>query len=102
MTDKVNIDFSTSGTPNSGGFATSAVSASAALPLQTELLCVQATVPTYIRIGVGAQTAITTTDVLILPGSPLFIIRLNPDLAYTIAAVSPTAGFVNFVRAYEA
>lgn len=102
MTDKVNVDFAVTGTPNSNGFVTGAASASAAVPAGTELLLVQATVPTHFRVGVGAQTAIITTDPLLVPGSPLFVIRLNPNLTYTIAAISATAGVFNYARVFEA
>lgn len=102
MTDKVTLDFNVSGVPSSNGFATSAVSASAAVPANTELLAVTATTPTHFRVGVGAQTAVTITDPMLVPGSPIVFIRLNSNLSYTIAAVAATAGVFNFCKAYEA
>lgn len=99
MTDKVQID----SPPLSGTIAVTTASASSAVPANTELLAVVATVATHIRVGVGAQTAVTT-DPMIVPGQRPLILKLMDDQAYTIAAIADGtgSGTLSFYRVAEA
>jgi hypothetical protein len=98
VTNKVQID----SPPLSGVVAAGTTSASASVPVNTELLALTATVATHFRVGVGAQTA-TVTDPMITPGADPFIIKLMADQVYTIAAIADsTAGNLSFYRVAEA
>lgn len=101
--DKTIIDFSESGLASSGVIAITGTSASATLPLQTELLLLTSTATgAHFRIGVGAQTALLT-DPMITQGITL-VVKLNPDLAYTMAAIGDTGvttGNVSYTRVME-
>lgn len=109
MADKIIIDYSISGVPNSGALnAVASGSTSATVPANTELLGITVTNPTCFRVGVGSQTA-TATDPMASPGFQPIYIKLNPQLSYTIAAVlatnqptsGPTAGTLSFFRVFE-
>ena len=74
---------------NSVVIAGAAASASVAVPTGTELLAISVSTPMCFRVGVGAQTAVVT-DPMLTPGAVPFVIKLNSDQAYTIAAIWAT------------
>lgn len=101
--DKTIIDFSEAGLAGSGVIAITGTSASATLPLQTELLLLTSTASgAHFRCSVGASTALVT-DPMITQGITL-VVKLNPDLAYTLSAIGDTGvttGNVSYTRVME-
>lgn len=100
--DKVQYDFGgISGVPASGVVSATTVSSSASVPANTDLLAITVTANCMFRIGNGAQTA-TVTDPLLTPSKPV-VIKLLPNVSYTIAAITPTGtATLSFARVFEA
>lgn len=115
MTDKVQINFGglSGGTPASGSltFAATPASVHAAVPAQTELLCICSTSPCHIRISTDATPVAVQSDPMVVPGYQPLVIRLDSKQSYNIAAISDanqapvspaTNGTLSFFQVFEA